>query len=557
METCPLCWNSANAAETRAPDGGLRAAKTFDCGRCGHFEITEEQLANCMSMRTEGETDQRHLLSALTRKATEEGGPALVLTTERARTLLETTEWPSAHEQNVLFLGYLVRKQKRRGESVAVTHKTDYPLFFAKGERESTSIARELADAGCIKVTNQGATNYYMITPKGRDELDRLHAKPAKPGAPAQQTEPMAGVGGPSGTALPHAHPPQQTALDMIDSALTELDAVVRAQAEGSEDRIMRWCERSTQRLRENVAQREAERFAELVPRLFASAAHASHITDRCRAFLRALRADIELSPEMVMPAQLVRTTADARTGGSSPAAPAPEPAPPHQTLLDRIWRFMREHGWAFEGIGTQAIVGGVTILVAGALVLWRWFGPPPTPAAPTASPTTPAQAQSLPRVIFDLVVEGRLACTSPEGRTAEESGPGSPAEPAYIEGEAGYEELQPLQPVRVLSAGNVATLVNRFGLAEVSRLRGSSTDYLLGFQEIRLPIMVSPSTKWDCLAMQSYEITVSLNGSEVWSKRQPLSGRRWQGGGSFGTDLKALHSQLRQAIRPTTVATP
>jgi uncharacterized protein (TIGR02391 family) len=170
--TCPLCWNSAKVSEARGSDGGVRAADIFDCERCGHFEITEEAQTTCTNLRTSNETEQRYLLSALTRRATEEGR-SLTLTTQAVEQLLETP-WPTAEQQNALFLAYIARKTKKRGDSVAVSHKTDYPLFFAKGEKESAVIAVELAGIERIKVTNQGATNYYTLTPQGRSDLSSL-----------------------------------------------------------------------------------------------------------------------------------------------------------------------------------------------------------------------------------------------------------------------------------------------------------------------------------------------------------------------------------------------
>ena len=220
METCPLCWNSATASETRGPDGGLRAAKIFDCERCGRFEITEEQQSNSLSLPT----DERSLLSAITRNATEAGGAAIVLTTQTARQLFETTPWPTAEQQNALFLDYLARKAKQRLDSVPVNHKTDYPLFFAKGERDVSGIARELIEGGFIQRTDTSAIPRYRLTAKGRQELDRLRAKPATATSPTRPPDALTGLPD-KGTfetdftrSVAEAEPARPLALLMIDA---------------------------------------------------------------------------------------------------------------------------------------------------------------------------------------------------------------------------------------------------------------------------------------------------------------------------------------------------
>ncbi len=155
---------------------------------------------------------------------------------------------------------------------------------------------------------------------------------------------------------------------------------------------------------------------------------------------------------------------------------------------------------------------------------------------------------QATPAVIYDFLVEARLICNAPEGGIAEESGAGSSVEAPYLEGDAGYEELRLLQPVRVLRSGPTATLVNRFGMQEGSALRGSPTTFLLGFKRLHLPIVMAPTTHWQCLSMDSYEVDISLNSRQLSSERQFFGKRPWQGGGSFDVELERLHTRIKEA---------
>ncbi len=150
--------------------------------------------------------------------------------------------------------------------------------------------------------------------------------------------------------------------------------------------------------------------------------------------------------------------------------------------------------------------------------------------------------------MIYDFLVEARLNCNAPEGGVADESGAGSVPEAAYLEGEAGYEELRLLQPVRVLRSGSSATLVNRFGMSETSPLRGSPTTYLLGFSRLHLPVVMSPSANWQCASMTSYEVSLMLNGRDFWSQRQFFGKRPWQGGGGFEVPLDRLHAAISRS---------
>jgi len=191
METCPVCWNSAQASALHAPEGGLRAAKLFDCEICGRYEITDHQAVNGKSL----EANERYLLSAITRTATEEGRQRVVLTTTTTPELLNTN-WPSATQQATLFLAYLDRKAKTRGDAAPVNHKTDYPLFFAKGREEVDFIARELINAGYIKRTDVSALPHYAMTMKGYEELERRRAKPTMPEPPSRPPDAVTGLPG-------------------------------------------------------------------------------------------------------------------------------------------------------------------------------------------------------------------------------------------------------------------------------------------------------------------------------------------------------------------------
>ncbi len=192
MATCAICWNTATASALRGHDGGLRAAKVYQCAICGTFEITDHQEVNGRSLSA----DQRYLLSAITRNATEEGR-TVELTTKSTERLLDTTRWPTPTQQNMLFLGYIERKAAKRGDAVPVNHKTDYPLFFAKGEEEVNSIARDLLSSGrggFIKRTDTSALPHYRLTMEAYEELERTRATPVTPHAPGRPPDALTGL---------------------------------------------------------------------------------------------------------------------------------------------------------------------------------------------------------------------------------------------------------------------------------------------------------------------------------------------------------------------------
>lgn len=632
MATCPLCWNTADAQLLAGESGGVKSAHLFECKTCGRFVAgwVLQQTKESYSL------DRRYLLSALTRTATEEGR-TLELTIDSARELLDSTARPSNDEQDAIFLRYIARKETRRGDSVPVDHRTDYPLFFAKGSRELDEIASELVRAGFVQRTDASAVPHYRLTREGRAELQRLtpslaSALAASP-APAQtarmpehdsitRTEGLVAQDEPKpfDVFLSHASEDKTAVADPLYEQLTEAgcrvwydrvilttgDSLRRKIAEGL--RVSRygivvlsphffaksWPQTELDGL---TARENAEGRRVVLPIwhnvtrddvLRYSAPLADKVAARTEdglalvtdSILRALGPSPMMNPARKPSARsqqldqggiegIVRAAAEPRTVTGETVQPPPIVSPAKEPAVGEDWKrwVVKASAWLFSGVGVLLIplsfshirqCGaekpiGPPMPSPSAVVMASPVSPTP-PSAPSPTPTPrPVQALSgkqatRPAVIYDFLVEARLSCAAPEGGLPEESGAGSPSEAAYLEGEAGYEELRVLQPARVLRSGSTATLVNRFGMQEASALRGSPISFLLGFSELRLPTVVSPTTHWQCLSMQSYEVTVQLNGRDFWSKRQFFGKRPWQGGGSFGVHLDQLHARIKRA---------
>jgi diguanylate cyclase (GGDEF)-like protein len=184
---CTQCGNYAHATPLRNDAGETLAGYHVSCEICGQYGVSEEQETNCRNLATE----QRFLLSAITRTAAEKGKP-LLLRTEIADHLRATTPWPSFVEQENLFLGYVASRAPKRGDAVPIRHNKDYPLFFAKGSGEVDFIARGLVEAGLVERVDQSELPRYRPTREGYAELERR--KVAAPPAATRTFDPLTGL---------------------------------------------------------------------------------------------------------------------------------------------------------------------------------------------------------------------------------------------------------------------------------------------------------------------------------------------------------------------------
>ncbi len=200
-DVCPLCWNHASASPLLPSSGSHRFGRQIQCTTCGTFVAGQKFDL----FKESFDRDKRYLLQGITRAATEAGTPPVEMSVERAQELIATTPWPSSDEQDALFLAYIARNAKQRRDPVAVNSKTDYPLFFAKGEKEVRAIARELMTSGFIQRTDTSAVPRYRLTREGRAELQRL--RPNQPAtAPAAPAVPMSAPS--QAPVTPHATTP-------------------------------------------------------------------------------------------------------------------------------------------------------------------------------------------------------------------------------------------------------------------------------------------------------------------------------------------------------------
>lgn len=124
-------------------------------------------------------------------------------------------------------------------------------------------------------------------------------------------------------------------------------------------------------------------------------------------------------------------------------------------------------------------------------------------------------------------MVEGRLTCDLKEG------GKIPPAEVpfiplgdanAYLEGTLGKTRLDFVSPIRFRrQEDNNIVVINRFSLSASSDLGGRPINSLANFNILTIPSLAIGSEK-SLGMMKLYEISMSLNGKDVWYYSYPVN---------------------------------
>jgi hypothetical protein len=114
----------------------------------------------------------------------------------------------------------------------------------------------------------------------------------------------------------------------------------------------------------------------------------------------------------------------------------------------------------------------------------------------------------------------------------------------ARLRGPAGEQVLRFLSPVRFREHAGSVTIINRFAMGAGSELAGRPTAALRGFSELHVPI-VTVVYGSACDRMRLLEVSVRLNGQDVWYRQWPYD-VPFQEGPILNVPLGEFHKRLR-----------
>ena len=168
---CLLC--GSQSAEVSAPSGRLEYL--VRCRTCGEYWITDLLIKVNL---IEAEKHPKHLLSALTRQASEAGN-RLRLETSNLSQLLETMPRLATPIDNMDRLVLMLSKRQQRSDKgVKLDVRADYPLAFAHDGEELKHLFQILSQQGLVVFNLHDFEARAYLTPKGWErvlELQRTH----------------------------------------------------------------------------------------------------------------------------------------------------------------------------------------------------------------------------------------------------------------------------------------------------------------------------------------------------------------------------------------------
>ncbi len=135
------------------------------CPICGYYTITTLVVGSGL---WEKESAKRHLLSALTRQASDAGSP-MTITTENLYQLLDSVPKFDTPLENInLTLLLVMKKQSRADEYVNLDPNKDYPLVYVHDAAEFYHIIRTLFQQGFLEYDKSaGRQEEVRLTPQG------------------------------------------------------------------------------------------------------------------------------------------------------------------------------------------------------------------------------------------------------------------------------------------------------------------------------------------------------------------------------------------------------
>ena len=169
---CPLCQGDALTQSIWDP-----MVTRVLCEVCGEYDISLGLGTQGMDQRLKdiGRPDDKHLLSALTRQASDRGRRT-VIGNDSILALLASAPRLTVLDQMDRALLYMAEHQQRADEHIAAPVGTDWPLIFAKDGHEFEYFLETLAHRGFLESTSTKVGHIttaglsYRLTPEGRQK---------------------------------------------------------------------------------------------------------------------------------------------------------------------------------------------------------------------------------------------------------------------------------------------------------------------------------------------------------------------------------------------------
>jgi len=166
-ETCPICKDFQDVSATLAFDGD---GYTVTCPRCGRYSITQEGID---SLDTRAFRESAHLLSGVTRSASDRSAP-LVVMRENLDQLLDAANPPrGVAEGATRLLQWVAQRSRKFGQGVEIHGAKDYPILFAHDAGEFEYFVDMLIQRGLIRAKGTMGAG-YELTEAGWERLEAL-----------------------------------------------------------------------------------------------------------------------------------------------------------------------------------------------------------------------------------------------------------------------------------------------------------------------------------------------------------------------------------------------
>jgi nucleoside 2-deoxyribosyltransferase len=165
MPNCFLCQNSEALFAPR-----ISPYITVQCPVCGFYTISG-QLEALWNITPGMEDNRKHLISAYTRKSSDEGN-AVTITTGNLQKIFDSIPKFSSPLVNLdLTLLLVMRRQSRADEYALFKFGLDYPLVYARDLKEFLYFAETLRSQGLLEGNPGGTINSegfaLRLTPSG------------------------------------------------------------------------------------------------------------------------------------------------------------------------------------------------------------------------------------------------------------------------------------------------------------------------------------------------------------------------------------------------------
>ncbi len=164
---CPIC-HLENIAKHFSSDG--KDVITIKCPRCGNFQLS--RTLGAIVDRNIEQYGPRWLISAVIRNRYEQGDNSLLLT-NTVELLIKLARVPSDPFESInLLLEHIHRKTKIPGEAVHLDINNDFPIVYARDQREFKYYIDKARELGLIEW--KGNETDYLLGLKGWERVLEL-----------------------------------------------------------------------------------------------------------------------------------------------------------------------------------------------------------------------------------------------------------------------------------------------------------------------------------------------------------------------------------------------